>query len=244
MAGNWKMYKNCQETRSYFDTFKPLVANSNHCDIVICPTFVNLQAAVDAAGRTRIEVGGQNVFWAKEGAYTGEISAEMLQAVGCRWVLVAHSERRHYFGETDEIACKKIVAALGAGLTPVLCVGEVLAEREAGETDEVLRTQLEGSLASLTCAQFERVVIAYEPVWAIGTGRTATPQIAASAHRLIREEIAKSYGPEAARKCRILYGGSVKPDNIQALMAEEEVDGALVGGASLDPKTFATIVNY
>lgn len=244
MAGNWKMYKNCQETRGYFDTFKPLVANSNHCEIVICPTFVNLQAAMDATNGTRIEIGGQNVFWAKEGAYTGEISAEMLQAVGCRWVLVAHSERRHYFGETDEIACKKIVAALGARLTPVLCVGEVLAEREAGQTDEVLRAQMEGSLATLTLEQMERVVIAYEPVWAIGTGRTATPEIAASAHRLIREQVAQRYGAEAARGCRILYGGSVKPDNIQALMAQEEIDGALVGGASLDPKIFAKIVNY
>jgi triosephosphate isomerase len=244
IAGNWKMYKDRAQTFEYFEKFKSLVSNSTHCEIVICPTFVNLEAAVVLTEGTRIEIGGQNLFWAKEGAYTGEISAEMLASVGCRWVLIAHSERRQYFGETDETAYKKIVAALEAGLTPIVCVGEVLQERETGKTNAVLQTQFDGGIAPLTQEQFHRIVIAYEPVWAIGTGRTATPEIAAGAHSVIRSLIGKQFGEEAAAACRILYGGSVKPDNIKKLMAQQEIDGALVGGASLDPGSFASIVNY
>ena len=238
------MYKSISETCAFFDKFKPLVANSNHCDIVICPTFVNLQAAVETTHDTRIEIGGQNMFWEKEGAFTGEVSGSMLKAVGCRWVLVAHSERRQYFGETNEDARKKVVAALEAGLTPVYCIGENLGERQADRTHHVLETQFQGGTAHLTTEQFLKIVIAYEPCWAIGTGKVATPEMAAEAHRHIREHARKSFGPEAAAACRILYGGSVKPDNIRGLMAQPEIDGALVGGASLDPGSFASIVNF
>jgi triosephosphate isomerase len=244
LAGNWKMYKNIAETRVFFEKFNSLVANSNHCDIVICPTFVNLQAAVESTRDTRIEIGGQNLFWEKEGAYTGEISGGMLKAVGCKWVLVGHSERRQYFGETNGDARKKIVAALHAGLTPIYCVGEKLDEREAHRTHEVLETQFHGGTARLTLDQFSKIVIAYEPCWAIGTGKVATPEMAADAHRYIREQARKSFGAEPGSGCRILYGGSVKPDNIRGLMAQPEIDGALVGGASLDAVSFASIVNF
>jgi len=244
LAGNWKMYKTPAETCVFFEKFLPLVAHSTHCEIVVCPPFVDLNPAIEAARGSAIEVGGQNLFWAKEGAYTGEISAPMLKAVGCRWVLVAHSERRQYFGETNATAAKKLVAALDAGLTPIYCVGETLAEREAGNTNQVLETQLSGGLGDLTLEQFRRIVIAYEPVWAIGTGKVATPEIAEEAHAFIRSQAQSKFGADAAAACRILYGGSVKPDNIKGLMAQPDIDGALVGGASLDPASFAAIVNF
>jgi triosephosphate isomerase len=244
LAGNWKMYKTVTETCAFFEKFNPLVAESNHCDIVICPPFVNLQAAVESTRNTRIEIGGQNLFWEREGAYTGEVSGGMLKSVGCRWVLVAHSERRQYFGETNEDARKKIVAALDTGLTPVYCIGEKLDERQAQRTHEVLETQFQGGTARLTMQQFHKIVIAYEPWWAIGTGKGATPEMAADAHRFIREQARKSFGDQAAAACRILYGGSVKPDNIRGLMAQPEIDGGLVGGASLDAVSFASIVNF
>ncbi len=244
MAANWKMYKTPSETAAFFDKFKPLVANSTHCEIVICPPFVDLPAAIDACRGTHIQIGGQNLFWAKEGAYTGEISADMLKAAGSKWVIVAHSERRQYFGETDESGNKKIVAALDSGLTPIYCVGEKLHERESAKTNQVLETQCLGGIANLTPEQFSGIVMAYEPIWAIGTGKVATPEIAADAHRCIREQIRKKFGSEAATSCRILYGGSVKPDNIRGLMAQPEIDGALVGGASLEANSFASIVNF
>ncbi len=244
IAGNWKMYKNVQQTCAFFDQLLPLVADSSHCDIVVCPTFVNLQSAVEHTAGSNVQIGGQNLFWAKEGAYTGEISAAMLTAVGCRWVLIGHSERRQYFGETDETVAKKIGPALEAGLTPIVCVGEVLAERESGQTDAVLEKQFKDSIASLAAEQFSKIVIAYEPVWAIGTGKTATPEIAAAAHAVIRGLVQNIFGESAAANCRILYGGSVKPDNVNKLMAEEQIDGALVGGASLDPVSFASLVNF
>ena len=244
MAGNWKMFKTVAETCAFFEQFRPFVHDSNHCDIVICPAFVSLPAAVTATQGTRIEIGGQNLFWAKEGAYTGEVSAGMLQSAGCRWVLVAHSERRQYFGETDKAACKKIVAALEAGLTPIYCIGELLEAREAGKTHDILQTQCHGGFAGLSADQFARIVVAYEPVWAIGTGKVATPEMAGDAHRFIRAQIARLYSDTLAESCRILYGGSVKPDNVKGLMAQPEIDGALVGGASLDAVSFAAIVNY
>jgi triosephosphate isomerase len=244
MAGNWKMYKTPAETGAFFEKFKPLVANSTHCEIVICPPFVDLRAAIDACHGTHIQIGGQNLFWAKEGAYTGEISPDMLQAVGCKWVIVAHSERRQYFGETEESAHKKIIAAVESGLTPIYCVGEKLHEREAAKTNQVLEAQCLGGIAKLTPQQFSRIVIAYEPIWAIGTGKVATPEMAADAHRCIRDQIRRNFGPEPAAACRILYGGSVKPDNIRGLMAQPEIDGALVGGASLEAMSFASIVNF
>jgi triosephosphate isomerase len=244
MAGNWKMYKTAAETSAFFEKFRPLVAASTHCDVVICPPFVNLPAAAEAARGTRIEIGGQNMYWEKEGAYTGEVSGAMLTCSGCKWVLIAHSERRLYFGETDESAAKKIVAALEVDLTPVYCVGESLQEREAGRCFDVLTRHVQSGLSKLTPEQFTRLVLAYEPVWAIGTGKVATPDLAAEAHRFIREQIRSLFGPEAAASCRILYGGSVKPDNIRGLMAQPEIDGALVGGASLDPVSFSSIVNF
>jgi triosephosphate isomerase len=179
-----------------------------------------------------------------EGAYTGEICAAMLIEAGCRAVIIGHSERRQFFGETDESVNKKVITALGAGLTPILCVGELLAEREGGEMEKVLERQLRGGLAALTGAEFSRIILAYEPVWAIGTGRTATPEMAAEAHRFLRQQAAALFTPERAAGLRILYGGSVKPDNIKGLMAQVEIDGALVGGASLKAEAFASIVNF
>jgi len=244
MAGNWKMYKTPSETAAFFEKFRPLVAAASHADIVICPPFVDLPAAAETARGTNIEIGAQNLYWAKEGAYTGEVSAEMLCATGCRWVIVAHSERREYFGETEETAFKKLCAALDAGLKPIYCVGEKPHEHETNQTHEVLGRQLRGCVGHLTPEQFRGIAIAYEPVWAIGTGKVATPQIASAAHAFIRNYIQGQFGADVAEACRILYGGSVKPDNVAGLMAEDQIDGALVGGASLDPVCFASIVNF
>jgi len=244
MAGNWKMYKTPAETTVFFEKFRPLVEKAEHCEIVICPPFTNLAAAVDAAKGTRISVGSQNVAWAKEGAFTGEISGPMLKAVGVAHAIVGHSERRQYFGETDETVLKRAQAALEFGLTPIVCVGERLEERESGATEAVLTRQFGKGIAGLTAAQFAKIVIAYEPVWAIGTGKTATPEMAADAHRAIRAQVRAAFGHMAGDAIRILYGGSVKPDNVKTLMAQTEIDGVLVGGASLDPVGFASIVNF
>ena len=245
MAGNWKMYKTPADTKAFFEKFVPLVASSTHAEVVICPPFVNIAAAVDAVKGSRVEVGGQNLHWVtKEGAFTGEVSGPMLKASGAEWVIVGHSERRQFFGETDASVLKRTLAALESGLKPIVCVGEMLAEREAGETDAVLRTQFEGGIAALTAEQFAQIVIAYEPVWAIGTGKTATPEMAADAHRAIRGLVAAKFGVDAGNAVRILYGGSVKPDNVKGLMAQPEIDGALVGGASLEAGSFASIVNF
>jgi triosephosphate isomerase len=244
MAGNWKMYKTAAETSSFFEKFSPLVATATHADVVICPTFVNIPAGVEAVRSTAIGIGAQDVFWLKEGAYTGEVSAPMLSAVGCRWVIIGHSERRQYFHETEETVFKKTVAALDAGLNPIVCMGERLDERESNATEAVCGAQFAGGLGGLTPEQFARIVIAYEPVWAIGTGKTATPEMAAAAHKFIRGEVRNKFGADRAAACRILYGGSVKPDNVKGLMAQPEIDGALVGGASLDPASFASIVNF
>jgi triosephosphate isomerase len=244
MAGNWKMYKTPAETAAFFDKFLPLVATASHCDITICPPFVNIPAAVSAAQSSRVAIGGQNLYWAKEGAFTGEVSGAMLKAAGCSYAIAGHSERRQFFGETDETVLKRTLAALDYGLTPIVCVGELLAERESGKTNEVLATQFGGGIAGLTPDQFARIVIAYEPVWAIGTGKVATPEIAADAHRALRSLAEARFGREAAQALRILYGGSVKPDNVKGLMAQPEIDGALVGGASLEASSFASIVNF
>lgn len=243
MAGNWKMYKTPAQTVAFFEKFRPLVANSTRAEIVICPPFVNLPAAVEASQGTSIQIGAQNLYWAPEGAFTGEVSAGMLRAVGCQWVIVAHSERREFFHETEESALKKVHAALEAGLTPIYCVGERQHERESNKTHEVLARQLRGCVGHLTPEQFRGMVIAYEPCWAIGTGKVATPEIAADAHAFIRRIMREQFGV-AADACRILYGGSVKPDNVQGLMAQDEIDGALVGGASLDAVSFAALVNF
>ena len=244
IAGNWKMYKTQAEARAFFAAFAPLVAQSTHCDIVVAPPYTALAAAVEAARDSAVGIAGQNVFWEKEGAYTGEVSAGMLAEAGCRYVIIGHSERRQYFGETEESVAKKTRAALAACLTPIVCLGELLADREAGKTEEVLGRQFRGGPGSLTAEEFSRILVAYEPVWAIGTGRTATPEIAAAAHHFLRQCAAGQFSAGAASALRILYGGSVKPDNIKGLMAQEELDGALVGGASLDAKSFAAIVNF
>lgn len=246
MTGNWKMYKTQAEARAFFAALRPLVADAKNCDIVIAAPFTALAAAVDAVRGSAISIAGQNLHGEKEGAFTGEVSAAMLVEAGCRCVLIGHSERRQFFGETDETVRKKVRAALAAGLEPIVCVGELLAEREANQTEAVLARQFAGAFAGapgqLTAAEFSRIIIAYEPVWAIGTGHTATPELAAAAHRFLRQQAADSFSPELAARLRILYGGSVKPENTKGLMAQEEIDGALVGGASLDAKSFAAIV--
>lgn len=243
MAGNWKMYKNAQETCRFFEQLVPLVRDVTNCEVVVFPAAVNITVAAQASEGSNVQVGGQNLYWGKEGAFTGEVSGEMLHAAGARWVLVGHSERRHTVcHETDADVLKKTQAALAAGLTPIVCVGERLEEHKAGKTNEVLVRQFAAGIAGLTEEQFAQIAVAYEPVWAIGTGQTATPQIAADAHQLIRLEADKRFGEAAAASLRILYGGSVKPDNIEGLMREAEIDGALVGGASLDPASFQKIV--
>jgi len=244
MAGNWKMYKTPAETTQFFEKFRPLVEKSSHCEIVICPPFTNLAAAVDAVKGSNIRIGSQNIGWAKEGAFTGEISGPMINAVGATHAIIGHSERRQYFGETDATVLKRTQAALEFGLTPIVCVGELLADRESGNTESILRGQFQNGIAGLSEQQFAKIVIAYEPVWAIGTGKTATPEIAADAHRAIRGEVRAKFGKDAADAIRILYGGSVKPDNVKTLMAQPEIDGTLVGGASLDAVGFASIVNF
>ena len=245
MAGNWKMYKTVSDTSAFFEQFRPLVESVTDRDIVICPTFVNIPAAVAAVSGSKIGIGGQNVFWqTKEGAFTGEISGPMLKAAGAEWVIIGHSERRQYFGETDVTVLKRTVAALESGLKPIVCVGERLEERESGKTNEVLATQFNGGIAGLSGEQFAQIAIAYEPVWAIGTGKTATPEIAEDAHKVIRSLVQQKFGGDAGGKIRILYGGSVKPDNAKVLMSEADIDGVLVGGASLEPKSFAAIVNF
>jgi len=244
IAGNWKMYKTQAETRAFFAALKPLVAGSMHCDIVVAPPYTALAAAVEAVRASAISIAAQDVHWEKEGAFTGEVSTKMLVEAGCRGLIIGHSERRQYFGETDEAVHKKLKAALEADLVPIVCVGETLKEREAGQTEMVLNRQFRGGFSTLTGAEFSRIIIAYEPVWAIGTGRTATPEMAAEAHRFLRQLAAAGFTPERAAGLRILYGGSVKPDNIKGLMAQVEIDGALVGGASLDAQSFASIVNF
>jgi triosephosphate isomerase (TIM) len=239
IVGNWKMYKDPAGTACFFESFRPLVERSGHCEIVICPSFLDLETAVNATRGTRIHIGAQNLCWAKEGAFTGEVSGPMIRASGCSYVIVGHSERRKYFGETDESVLKKTVAALDAGLTPIICVGE----REKKNAEAVLVEQFRCAIGALSDEQFTGIIIAYEPVWAIGTGETATPQIAADAHRLIRARTKCRFGAGAANNVRIVYGGSVRPDNAKGLMAQTEIDGFLVGGASLDPVSFASIVN-
>ena len=244
IAANWKMHKNPEQTTQFFRDFLPLVAGHDRDEIVVCPPCIDLHAALESAHDSQIAVGAQDVYWQDKGAFTGEISPTMLTAVGCTHVIIGHSERRQYFGETDDTVNLKLKAALEHGLTPITCVGEVLEEREAGLTEDVLRRQCLRAFHKVSAKKAAKLVIAYEPVWAIGTGKTATPQMASDAHALIRGEAAKAFGGQFAASLRILYGGSVKPENAKALMSEEEIDGALVGGASLDPKSFAAIVKY
>ncbi len=244
IAANWKMYKTPQDAEAFMAAFLPRVSGHTRDEIVVCPPFVDLPAVVELARNTNVTVGAQNLHWEKEGAYTGEVSAAMIKAASCTHVIIGHSERRQYFGETDDTVNRKLKAALAAGLTAIVCVGEYLKEREAGLTEEVLRRQCVNAFRGISADEGRRFTIAYEPVWAIGTGKTATPQLAADAHCMIRNEATKALGKEAADMLRILYGGSVKPENAKALMAEQEIDGALVGGASLSAESFAAIVRY
>ena len=244
IAGNWKMFKTISETKGFFSSFLPLVSGVSHCEIVVAPPFVSLAAASAAAVGSRVAISAQDVYWKKEGAFTGEVSIPMLLDVGCTHTIIGHSERRQFFGETDETVNEKARAALAGGLQPIVCVGETLAERDAGKAAEVVRRQVRQGLAQLTESDLSPMIVAYEPVWAIGTGRTATPETAAEMHGEIRRTIGEVWGAKAAAAMRILYGGSVKPDNIQELMRREDIDGALVGGASLDPTSFAAIVKY
>jgi len=244
MAANWKMYKTPDQTSEFFRELLPLVSGHTRDEIVVCPPFLDLPAALEAAKGSNVAVGAQNVHWKEEGAFTGETSTLQLLALGVTHVIVGHSERRQYFGETDDTVNLRLKAALEAGLNPICCVGEVLEEREAGMTDDVLRRQCIRAFHAISAKKAAKLVIAYEPVWAIGTGKTATPELAAEAHAVIRRESTEIFGEEFAQQLRILYGGSVKPENVSSLMAQEEIDGALVGGASLDPKSFAKIVKY
>jgi triosephosphate isomerase len=244
MAANWKMYKSPDQTRDFFREFLPLASGHTRDEIVVCPPFLDLPAALDAAQGSNVAIGAQNVHWKEEGAFTGETSTAQLLAWGITHVIIGHSERRQYFGETDDTVNLRLKAALEAGLNPICCVGEVLEEREAGMTDDVLRRQCIRAFHAISAKKAAKLVVAYEPVWAIGTGKTATPELAAEAHAVIRRETTEIFGEEFAANLRILYGGSVKPENASALMAQEEIDGALVGGASLDPKSFAKIVKY
>lgn len=238
------MYKTPAQAQEFVAAFLPLVANHDRDEIVLCPSDTSLSVVIAAATGTNVAVGAQNMYFADEGAFTGETSPLMLKSIAATHIILGHSERRQYFAETDETVNKKLLAALKHELKPIVCIGEVLAERESGKTEEVLLRQVRKGFAGVTAEQAEPIVIAYEPVWAIGTGKTATPEMAAEAHAIVRKEIAAVLGQQAADAMRILYGGSVKPENATALMNEPGVDGALVGGASLDPQSFAKIVKY
>ena len=244
IAGNWKMYKTPAEAVDFVQRFAPLVAGIADRDIMIAPAFPALAAVAEALKGTSVGLGAQDLFWEAEGAYTGQVAPRMLVACGCRYVIIGHSERRQHFGETDAGVCRKIRSAVAAGLIPVMCVGETESEREAGQTFPVLDKQIQNGIKDLIADQLAPLVIAYEPVWAIGTGKTATAGQAQEAHQFIRSRVAGLLGASFAGALRILYGGSVKPENISELMAMADIDGALVGGASLKPDSFAGIVKF
>jgi len=243
IAANWKMNKTVREALAFANDFSPLVAGTQDIEIVLCPAFTALHPLAHALADTPIGVGGQNCYTEESGAYTGEVSPQMLREAGADWVIVGHSERRQLFGESDAYLNEKLRFALASGMKVIFCIGETLEERENGEMDPVLRRQIEGGLADVAPSDLDRVVIAYEPVWAIGTGKTATPHQAEEAHEFVRGLLSKQYNETVADTIRIQYGGSVKPDNAAELLGKPNVDGALVGGASLDPQHFAAIVN-
>ena len=241
VAGNWKMFKGVADAVAYAKEFRALAKDLSDVELVIAPPFTAIHAVADALRNSGIATAGQDCFWEKEGAFTGAVSAPMLKEAGAALVILGHSERRRVFGDTDADVTRKIHAAYAAGLSPIACIGETLEEREAGRTFEVLDTQLKAVIDGVTPEQFATMVIAYEPVWAIGTGRNATPEQAQEAHAHVRGRLRAWLGADAADKCQILYGGSVKPDNARAILQQPDVDGALVGGASLDPQGFFTI---
>ncbi len=242
IAGNWKMYKTVGDAVKYVKEFRGLVKDLEGVEIVVAPPFTAIHAAAEAARNSNIGIAAQDMFWEREGAFTGEVSAPMLREAGAQYVIIGHSERRTLFGETDATVNRKVAAAYATGLTPIACIGETLDQRERNETFEVLDRQIKQGLDGLTSEQIGQLVIAYEPVWAIGTGRNATPAQAADAHGHIRKRLRQWFSPDAAELCHVIYGGSVKPDNIRELISQPDVDGALVGGASLDVRGFFEIV--
>jgi len=242
IAANWKMYKTVLETVAFIKEFRKMVKDVHDVEIVVAPPFTALHAAAEAAHGSNIGIAGQNLHWEREGAFTGEVSAAMLKEAGAEYAIIGHSERRRLFGEIDETVNRKLAAAVAAQLTAIVCIGETLQERDGGETLNVLDRQIKQGLDGLTGDQIAALVIAYEPVWAIGTGRNATPAQAGEAHAHIRSRLRQWFGGNAAEQCHILYGGSVKPDNIRELASLDDVDGALVGGASLDVRSFFEIV--
>jgi triosephosphate isomerase len=243
IAGNWKMYKTVAETVKYVKEFRSLVKDVTGVEIVIAPPFPSLHAAAEAARNSNVLIAAQDLHWEREGAFTGQVSAPMIQEAGAEFVIIGHSERRTLFGETDATVNRKTAAAFATGLTPIVCIGETLDQRERNETFDVLDRQIKLGLDGVTAEQMAQLVIAYEPVWAIGTGRNATPAQAGEAHGHIRQRLRQWFGAEAAELCHLLYGGSVKPDNIRDLVSQPDVDGALVGGASLDLRSFFDIVS-
>lgn len=243
LAANWKMHKSAGEAEEFVEKFLPLVADVDAVDLVIAPPFTALDRTGRRLAGTRVALGAQNVNPEEKGAFTGEVAAGMLADLGCRYGIVGHSERRAYHGESDALVARKAAALLAHGIRPIVCVGETFEQREAGRTIAVVREQLAGSLAEIPAGRADDVVVAYEPVWAIGTGKTATPAMAQEVHAFIRERLVLRFG-DAGDRVRVQYGGSVKPDNVDALMAQPDIDGALVGGASLDPEAFARIVRF
>ena len=242
IAGNWKMFKTVHDAVAHIKELRILVKNVHGVEIVVAPPFPAVHAVADAARGSEIEVAAQHLHWEREGAFTGEVSAEMIRDAGAEYVIIGHSERRTLFGETDLTVNRRLLAALGARLTPIVCIGETLEQRDAAQTLAVLDRQVQGGFDGLQADQLQDLVLAYEPAWAIGTGRNATPEQAQEAHAHLRGRLRQWFGVETAERTRILYGGSVKPDNIRSLMQQADVDGALVGGASLDPRAFADIV--
>ncbi|HEY8345347.1 MAG TPA: triose-phosphate isomerase, partial [Bacillota bacterium] len=244
IAGNWKMYKTASEARELVQGLRKALTDTKGVEVAVCPPFTALAQVAEELKGTEIKLGAQDLFWEEEGAFTGEVSPVMLKDLGCEYVIIGHSERRQYFGETDEQVNKKVKAALAHGLKPIICVGESLAQRDAGQTESLVRGQVEKALAGLERERVPEIVIAYEPIWAIGTGRSSNGTDANQVIGLIRRTIARMFGAEVAAEVRIQYGGSVKPQNIKEFMAEAEIDGALVGGASLQVDSFAAIVLY
>jgi triosephosphate isomerase (TIM) len=242
IAGNWKMHNLIKETVELINGLKRELSGADFADIVVCPVFTSLSDARELLMDSNIKLGAQDTFWEKKGAFTGEVSAEMLKDAGCEYVIIGHSERRQFFNETNETVNKKIKAALSAGLKPIVCVGESLEEREQGRTFDIVKNHIRGSLAGLTSEDMKDLALAYEPVWAIGTGKTASPEQAQEVHSFIRGILNETFGSDVSDAVRIQYGGSVKPDNINELMKKEDIDGALVGGASLKIDSFSAIV--
>jgi len=244
IAGNWKMFKTEEEAVLFAEELAPRTRGISDREILICPSALCISPLVKAFKGSGVFVGAQNIYWEDQGAFTGEVSGPMVKSSGARFAIIGHSERRQYFAETDKTVNKRLGACLRVGLTPIVCVGETLEEREAAKTMDVIRTQMAGGLDGVSKTQASRLVIAYEPVWAIGTGKTATPEIAQEVHGFIRSQLNELFGAEPSGMIRILYGGSVKPDNIDSLMAQKDIDGALVGGASLEVTSFERIIRY